>query len=89
MGQGHKKLPCLQMNSPWAHKHCAPDVLEQPLLRESWPRDKGRVFALNVTTGEEKKKIAHSRFKIALAAGTVSIGRVTRTGTNDSKHFVK
>lgn len=65
-----------------------PDVLEQPLLREGWPRDQGRVFPLNVTAGEERKN-AHSRFKIALAAGTVSIGRVARTGTNDSKHFVK
>ena len=35
------------------------------------------------------KKNAHSRLEVALAAGDVSIGRVTRTGTNDSKHFVK
>lgn len=83
-----KKLPRLWMSSPWAHKPCAPDVLEQPLLREGWPRDQGRVFPLNTTVGEERKN-AHSRFNIALAAGTVSIGRVARTGTNDSKHFVK
>lgn len=35
------------------------------------------------------KKNAHSRFKITLATWDVSIGRVARTSTNDSKHFVK
>lgn len=35
------------------------------------------------------KSSAHSRFKIALAAGDVSIGRVTTTSKNDSKHFAK
>lgn len=88
-GQGHaRKPPCLQMGSPWLCKPCSSGIPEWPFPLGHLARNQGKRFALNVTTGGGKKK-AHSRFKIALAAGDVSIGRVAKSSTNDSKHFVK